>query len=340
MKRHRPLSELVGAFFAAKPWRQIGNQPFGLAFLDDDSTYFASIMGCGGMEHGLFMVKGWDSYHVLHGMLKKDIDDDTARQEIDMISVSAEVELPPRWLEYARRRGLREIPGLGWPMVSVKRPHRVGEPPGPADERNLCRCLGVLVHLAQKGRLRSAERERRKAVLVFEVKTERATLSVLPSWKPIPTPPPLTPIPRLTEGLRERLSRLPRLSRPYLIGFDAGGIAVGREIPRMLLIYDPERDKIVLAEFLLPSEPDMLEKTFRLLTAAFEGVNPLQQRGIPAEIQTDSKLFYDHFKGDLSRLGIRLLCLPELRPLTALREGFSAFVRSNPASPERPGEMS
>jgi hypothetical protein len=319
-------------FFAEKPWRQIGNQPFGLAFVGDPSTYFASIMGSGGMEYGLFMVRGWDSYHLLRGMLKKDVDENTARQGIELFSVSAELELPPRMSEYARRRGLREIPGLGWPMAAVKRPHRVSEPPDPSDERILCRCLEALVHLAQTGQLQLARRGRRKAVLVFEVKREGPTLSILPSWKPIPAPPPLTPIPRLTEELRERLSRLPRLSRPYLIGFDAGGIAIGGEIPRMLLIYDAERDKIVLGEFALPSEPDMLEKTFRLLTAAFEGVNLLQQRGIPAEIQTDSKLFYDHFKGDLSRLGIRLLCLPELPQLDALRAHFSAFARSGPAS--------
>ena len=107
----QPLSDLVEAFFTAQPWRQIGNQPFGLAFVGDPSTYFASVMGSGGLEHGLFMVRGWDSYHLLRGMLKKDVDENTARQGIELFSVSAEPELPPRMSAYARRRGLREIPG-------------------------------------------------------------------------------------------------------------------------------------------------------------------------------------------------------------------------------------
>ncbi|MBI3615351.1 MAG: hypothetical protein HY211_02425 [Candidatus Omnitrophica bacterium] len=331
MKR-QPLSDLVEAFFAAQPWRQIGNQPFGLALANDPLAYFASIMGSGGMEHGLFMVKGWESYHLLRGMLKKEVDENTARQGIELLSVSAEAELPPRMSAYARRKDLKEIPHLGWPMVAIKRPHQVSEPPDPADEGSLCRCLEVLVHLAKTGQLQLAGRKRRKAILVFEAKWEGPTLSVLPSWKPIPTPPPLASVSRLTEELRRRLSRFPRLSRSYLIGFDAGGVSVRNEIPRMLLIYDLERDKIVLGEFLLPSEPDMLGKTFHLLTAAFEGYNLLQQRGIPSEIQTDSKFFYDHFKSDLSHLGIRLLCLPALSPLDALRAHFSAFAKAGPAS--------
>jgi len=96
---------------------------------------------------------------------------------------------------------------------------------------------------------------------------------------------------------------------------------------RVLLVYDEQRDKIVTGQVFLP-EKGMLDEAFQILIAAFEGDNLLKQRGVPAEIHTDSKLFYDHFKQDLAELGIRLLCVPELPGLTALREHFLAFLGS------------
>lgn len=324
------LASLVGAFFSARPWEQIGNEIFGLSFGDGDCLYFASVMGSGGMEYGALIVKGWEGYRLLQGMCDNDFDEHTAIEGLDFISVSLEPkeDIPPALAAYARRKNLRAVPHLGSPMVTVKGPGRVSTIPKPPQERALCSCLEALTHLARTGQFGSAGEERKGFVRIFEVGQSQGHLSAEGRWEPRPLRQPPASERRLDGNLMERLSRLPRLDRPYLVGFHAGSIAVKDQIARVLMVYDEQQDKIIIGQVFLP-EKGMLDEAFQTLMAAFEGNNLLGQRGLPAEIHTDSRLLYDHFKQDLAGLGIRLLCVPELPGLTALREHFLAFLGSH-----------
>lgn len=324
------LASLIGAFFSARPWEQIGNEIFGLSFEGDDRLYFASVMGSGGMEYGVLIVGGWEGYRFLQGMCDKDFDEHTAIEALDLISVSLEPkgDIPEAFAAYSRRKGLQAVPRLGFPMVTMKRPGRVSTVPTPFQERALSSCLEALTHLAKTGQLGLAGGERKGFVYIFEVSQgHQGQLSTRGKWEPRPPAPSPVSERRLDENLRARLSRLPRLARPYLIGFHAGSIAVKGQSARVLLVYDEQRDKIVTGQVFVP-EKGMLEEAFQVLVAAFEGNNPLGQQGLPVEIRTDSKFFYDHFKQDLAELGIQLLCVPELQGLTALREHFLAFLES------------
>lgn len=323
------LASLVGAFFSARPWEQIGNEIFGLSFGGGDCLYFASVMGSGGMEYGVLIVKGWEGYRLLQGMCDKDFDEHTAIEGLDFLSVSLEPkrDIPPALAAYARRKNLGAVSHLGSPMVTVKRPGRVSAVPTLSQERALSSCLEALTHLAKTGQLGLAGGERKGFVYIFEVSQGQGQLSTRGKWEPRPPAPSPVSERRLDESLKEKLSRLPRLARPYLVGFHAGSIAVKDQIARVLLVYDEQQDKIITGQVFLP-EKGMLDEAFQTLVAAFEGNNLLGQQGLPTEIRTDSKFFYDHFKQDLAQLGIRLLCVPELPGLTALREHFLAFLGS------------
>ncbi len=329
------LAPLVGAFFSACPWEQIGNEIFGLSFGDGGRLYFASVMGSGGMEYGALIVKGWEGYSLLQGMCDNDFDEHTAIEGLDFLSVSLEPkgDIPPALAAYARRKNLRAVPRLGSPMVTVKRPGRISTVPTPSQERALCSCLEALTHLARTGQLELAGEERKGFVYIFEIGQGQEQLSMEGRWEPRPLGPSLISERRLDGDLKKRLSRLPRLARPYLVGFHAGSIAVKDQIARVLLVYDEQQDKIITGQVFLPGK-GMLDGVFKTLMVAFEGNNLLGQRGLPAEIHTDSKLLYDHFKQDLAEMGIRLLCVPELPGLTALREHFLAFLESPTADAE------
>ena len=111
------LAAVVQAFYAARPWRDVDDHVFGLRC--GDQLVFVGLMGSGGREHGVLLVKGWDGYAALSGMLSGDLDDQTAIQQVDLLSLSTEAtdELPLPIRQYATRQRLPVIPALGKAIV-------------------------------------------------------------------------------------------------------------------------------------------------------------------------------------------------------------------------------
>jgi hypothetical protein len=67
---------------------------------------FAAIMGSGGMEYGALLIRGWEGYWAIQGMIEEALDYTTATQDAHLLSLSIEraKEIPGKFLTYARAK--------------------------------------------------------------------------------------------------------------------------------------------------------------------------------------------------------------------------------------------
>lgn len=316
------LSVLVEEFFALQPWRHVNDHIIGLR--GNYGLRFASIMGSGGMEFGLLLLKGWDGYRVLRGIVEGE-GDSAVMQNATLLSLSIErpEDYPPRFAAYAKRRDLRAVHGMGQPLVMVKTPRMIAKTPTSADEALLCESLAALVELARDNRLRMAKRRlrARKALVFGRGKTERWQ----PVWITIPHEPVVPPVEHLTEANRTACQSLPRLQARYLAAFHAGGLSIQGEIPRLLVVLDETTDK-VLDTCVMKEHPRMLRDLLAALLRIFQGRNVMRQSGLPYELLTNSKLLYDLIKRDVSQLGIRVVYSRQVPHLEFVLEDFFRFL--------------
>lgn len=328
-----PLNRWVMRFFSLRPWERVDDRIFGLSFEQDRGPYFASVMGGAGEQFGLLIARGWKSYGTLQGMLREDLDRDSAMLAFDAISVTAEEddEAPRQFRTYAKKHDFRLLPRLGRPMVMVKEPNRMFRLPTAAEEQTLLRCLEAVVFLAEQNRLGAIGLSDHRKALVYEIRQEAGRLIAEPRWRTaeVPAAAPSSKT-RLTGELRTRLAALPRLTKPYLVSARTGGIAVKGEVVRLLLIYDEALGMILRGDVVMPSRQDGPDKVWEALLNTFEGENLAGQRGLPDAVVTDSKPLLEPLKSDLAELNIRLLCFPEVPELAAVREDLSNFLRSRP----------
>lgn len=324
MKANVRLAELVEAFFAARPWEQLEDQVFGLRVGSEHC--FAGLMGSAGREFGVLLVKGWAGYRLLRGMLDGDLDDATTIQDANLLALSIDQPhtIPHKFTTYAKRHGLQKVPGFGQPIIMVKRPRRSAVLPTAHDKVMLCKWLSALVELAQLDALQPARRRRQRSVLIFE-RNESGTLH--PTWVPIPEAPPQPIEELLSEEARLTCEPLPRLPGRYLVAFHAGDLSIRGEVPRLLIVVDESQDKI-LHSAVFNEAPGMPREVFDALLRVFHGRNAMKQPGLPTELVTNSKLFYDLFKRDLARLRIRVACAARVPHLDFVLEEFFTFLEA------------
>lgn len=316
------LSVLVEEFFALQPWRHVDDHIIGLR--GSRGLHFASIMGSGGTEFGLLLLKGWDGYRVLRGVVEGE-GDAAAMQNAALLSLSMErpEDYPPRFAAYAKRRDLRAVHGMGQPLVMVKTPRMIAKTPTSTDEALLCESLAALVELVRDNRLRMAKRRlRTREAFVFERgKTEKWQ----PVWIAIPHEPVVPPVEHLTEADRTACQSLPRFQTRYLAAFHAGGLSIQGEIPRLLVMLDETTGK-VLDTRVMKEHPKMSRDLLAALLQIFQGRNAMQQSGLPQELLTNSKLLYDLVKRDVSQLGIRVVYRRQVPHLEFVLEDVLRFL--------------
>ena len=320
------FSALVEAFFALQPWQHVEDQIIGLR--GNCGLRFASIMGSGGREFGALLLKVWEGYSILRGIVEGEGDADTM-QSAKLLSLSIEhpEDYPPQFAAYAKRRGLHAVKGMGQPLVMVKTPRMVAKTPTAADEALLCESLAALVELARGNRLKLARRRlRARQALVFE---REKTGAWQPTWVVIPPEPALPPVEQLTQADRTVCQTLPRLQSRYLAAFHAGGLSIRGEIPRLLVVLDEATDK-VLDTRVLREHPKMSRDLLTALLRVFQGQNAVKQSGLPQALLTNSKLLYDFIKRDISRLGIRVVYNRQVPHLEFVLQDFFRFLDRRP----------
>ena len=329
MKPQSPskLATLVEGFFTLQPWRHVEDHIIGLR--GNCGLRFASVMGSGGMEFGVLLLKGWEGYRILRGIVEGESDAD-AMQSVQMLSLSIErpKDYPPRFAAYARRQGLHAVKGVGQPLVMVKTPRMIAKTPTEADEALLCESLTALVELARDNKLRLARRRlRAREALVFE-RGETGTWQ--PAWLAIPPEPAMPPVEQLAEADRTACQALPRLQTRYLAAFHAGGLSIQGEIPRLLVMLDETTDT-VLDTRVLKERPRMSREILATLLQIFQGRNAMQQPGLPRELLTNSKLLYDLLKRDVSQLGVRVVYNRQVPHLEFVLQDFFRFLDRRPS---------
>lgn len=310
-----------------QPWQQAEDHIIGLR--GNCGLRFASIMGSSGMEFGVLLLKGWEGYRILRGIVEGESDAD-AMQNVEMLSLSIErpEDYPPRFTAYARRRGLHPVKGMGQPLVMVKTSRMIAKTPTAADEALLCESLGALVELARDNNLRLVRRPlRAREARVFE---RGETGAWKPAWLAIPPEPVMPPVEQLTEADRAACQSLPRLQTRYLAAFHAGGLSIQGEIPRLLVMLDETTDK-VLDTRVLKERPKMSRDLLAALLRVFHGQNAMQQPGLPRELLTNSKLLYDLLKRDVSQLGVRVVYKREVPHLEFVLQDFFRFLNRCPS---------
>ena len=328
MKLQSPseLAALVEEFFALQPWRHVEDCIIGLR--GNCGLRFASVMGSGGMEFGVILLKGWEGYRILRGIVEGESDAD-AMQSVEMLSLSIErpEDYPPRFTAYARRRGLRPVKGMGQPLVMVKTPRKIAKTPTAADEALLCESLAALVELARDNNLRLVRRPlRAREALVFE---REKTGTWQPARLAIPAEPAMPPVEQLTKADRATCQSLPRLQTRYLAAFHAGGLSIRGDIPRLLIVLDERTDK-VLDTRVLKERPKMSRELLGALLRIFQGRNAMQQSGLPHALLTNSKLLYDLIKRDVSQLGIRVVYRRQVSHLEFVLQDFLQCLERRP----------
>ena len=68
------------------------------------------------------------------------------------------------------------------------------------------------------------------------------------------------------------------------------------------------------------------EGIVRRLLSVYEGRNTDGRIGLPREIQTDSRYFYESFKDALGEIGIRIVCFEHIPALEQLRRSFADYL--------------
>jgi len=123
---------------------------------------------------------------------------------------------------------------------------------------------------------------------------------------------------QVPEELMAAVRALPRVERTILISCSIAPTPVQEGQVRLFLALDAASGLILDANAVLPGEIDALAER---LCEVFENTG-----GLPNEIQTDSRIFYESIKSILAALGIRVLCVDEIPKLVELRETFAEYL--------------
>ena len=307
-------------YFAAAPWERIGDTDlFGIRDEESVLEACASVLGSGGLEFGLAMCLGPEGFSVLDRVRKEGPRREDFLYEADVLSLSSlqrGEERVPASMRLGTSGALR--------LWAFRKPRAMEmRPPNDREAGFLARAASAVARRSSEGRLGEWPRGKGKGLFPF---------LVLPAageavWTQGPrTLTPAGPKPRL--GVPEDLRRA-ILSRPragiWLVSLLSPPASVGKEMVRLLLVYDSRADQVLHAEPFMGER--LLEEAGAALLrflASGPAAGPPSPR--PREIRTDSAVLDGFAQEALSSLGIRCVLQRELPELEPVRESFVEFL--------------
>jgi hypothetical protein len=308
-------------YLDAEPWRRIDSDA--IFRVDDDKSgeiYYASILGRQGTLYGLALNRGEEGLRILGGVIQQDVDHDQAFTTVTSICISRQDGPVPRWYRDFLQESLGRKKGIrGLPLLYVNEGSRGPRPPNVEEVHLLAAALDVIAALVGNGTLNPPVFEPGRPMLCIHLRSdgshgisEKTPEFQLPQVERYHMPP----------DRRDAIRELPRLDGTDLVSCAvAPALVQGRKV-RTLGVVDPESDLIFAGECL---ELDDQEGIARCLLSIYEGRNTGGRIGVPREIQTDSRYFYEAFKDALGEIGIRVICFEQIPALERIRRSFADF---------------
>ncbi|MFH1258711.1 MAG: hypothetical protein ABII74_02670 [Elusimicrobiota bacterium] len=316
---HQKLFLIAKGFFRLEPWQFLGNDDiFGLFLKDKDELYFVSVMGDGGEEYGALFMKGWIGYQTISDGLNDTVDGETMINSCNLLSVSlcSKEGLAPDLLRYHKRYNLDLNFLPQFPAFMVKKPQEIFKPPKDREAESLCLCIQAIIELFQKNLIQPETFLQDDQIKIFEISSQNGDLQIISKYEKILRPETVSESQKTDEETLNQLKKLRRLPTVYNISAPAGLFVVKDKVTRTFLVHEDKQDFILAGNALY--EEELKEEALNILIKIFLGKNSIQQKGLPEEIRTDSKLLFDLLNQTLTALNVKMTYLEHLPKIKAI----------------------
>ena len=322
---HYELVEWADKFLELAIWKNISDSDnFCIQHESWKEPAFISIMGNAGIIYGISIWRGVKSYKLLEGLRNSDIDMDTAFIEGDVMCVdkSRDSEISSELKSYLAKYGCN-MKRNELPLIYVSPVHGRIRPPANDDAAYILICIKTIVRLSASGRLKPDRFKKENSLLTFFVKDDNKTIEE--KYVVYGADVELSKTVKLSPEEISSLRSLGRNNSTYLISYFVGPFSVQERMMRVLLVHDRNKDKILSTD---PFEAtDSFENIIKKLVEVFKGNNAMGKKGLPKQIITDSKHFYDSSKRYLAGLGIKVICSERVPKLDEVRNSMARFMR-------------
>lgn len=251
------------------------------------------------------------------------IDMDTAFIEGDVMCVdkSRDSEISSELKSYLAEHGCN-MKRNELPLIYVSPIHGRIRPPDNDEAAYLLFCLKIILALYDSDRLRPDRFKREDSLLTFFVKESNKTIEE--KYVAYGADAGLSKTAELSPEEISSLRSLGRNNSTYHIAYFVGPFSVQERMMRVLLVHDRNKDKIIFTEVFEANEP--FENIIKKLAEVFKGNNAMGKKGLPKQIITDSKHFYDSAKKYLAGLGIKVLCSERVPKLEEIKKHMAGFM--------------
>ncbi len=310
----------------AEPWRRIdGDDIFGI---DDERTgqsWYASILGQQGTVYGLAMHRGEEGLQVVGGLIEQDVDYDQAATTSTSLCISRNDGPIPIWYRDFLKESLGRKKGLArLPLLYLNEGTRRPRPPNADEIRLLADAMDAIAALVARAALKPAGFEPGRPMPCVRLRTD-GTFDVgekTPAFRP-----PQVERYQLPADRRDAIGKLPRLDEADIVSCSIGNLTVQERKVRVLIVIHQDGDLVLAVEAVEVNDREAMAKC---LLGVYEGRNTARRIGVPREIQTDSRFFYETFKEALGEIGIRVVCVEHIPVLERFRQSLADFLDRPP----------
>jgi len=307
-----------GRFLDLEPWESIvDDQIFSIEDEVSGETYYASILGNAGMNFGLSFARGAAGLRTMGSLVQEDIGCDEAVLEADKLAISAHVgDFPPTYRKFLRAAAGPNESLRGMPFILAMDAGSMPRVPSEDEIGLLARAVAAVADLVDRGALKPAPFRPGAPMPCIVLRRDGGVdlKKVTPVFERMEFAEAHIPEERLAA-----VRALPRLDRTLLVSCSIAPVPVQEGQARMFITFDVESGRVLDGLGVLHGQ---LHTIAERLLDAFGKIG-----GLPSEIQTDSRFFYEGLKSTLSELGIRVLCVDEIPKLAELRESLAKFMR-------------
>src|SRR5437867_6681545 len=286
-------------YLDAEPWHHIDSDA--IFRVDDDKSgesYYASIMGRQGTLYGLALSRGEEGLQVMGGLVQQDVDYDQAVTTSTSICITRHDGPTPRWYRAFLRESLGRKKGFGGlPLLYVNEGTRGPRPPNADEVRLLADALDAIAALVERDALEPPVFEPGRPIPCVHLRLDGG-LEITEKTPEFQAPQ--VERYRMLPDRRDAIRNLPRLDGTDLVSCSVAPALVKDRKVRMLTVAEAERDLVLASECMELEDQDGIG---RRLLSVYEGSNTDGRIGLPREIQTDSRYFYEAFKDALGEMG-------------------------------------
>jgi hypothetical protein len=323
MKRKGPLNDVIRVFTelqGRRLWKRFSNSHcFAVEAAGEKDPLLASVMGAGGEEYGLMLLRGPGAVGQLISLQSFGHLGNDAVEEADLLSIGLEVfgDMPPDFTALYRRAGIHPRFDEKVPYVMVKRPACRARAPGDAELVLLRNVLEAVVAADRRKLLVPAGHDDREGICIVTCAGRKGGELSVRRERLAHRPPPgkidfsLSPHDLVGLGL---------LDETWLVGTPTLPCGVeGDDRAMQLLLVVNEADSMVLGA--RPFFADQMREAMSMLMETFQG-NRLKgdSKGMPRRIVFSSRVLHDATAPALRKAGVQceyLQAIPGLQDVLA-----------------------